>query len=109
MGLMDNLKKKAEEAGQKVKILADIAKLISEKKQVLTLLKKTYEDAGETIMSLYRDHRDIHAMKPILDEFLDKILDLEKRLRDIETKIADKKSEAAKAGVSASEIEKIEE
>ncbi|NOZ92233.1 MAG: hypothetical protein GXO59_03055 [Dictyoglomi bacterium] len=109
MGLMDNIKKTAETAGQKMKVLADIAKLTAEKKRVLTLMKKTYEDAGETIMSLYRDKRDAHALEPVLDDFLERILKLEQELRDIETQIAAKRREAVEAGVDETEIKKAEE
>ncbi len=109
MGLMDNIKKTAETASQKMKVLADIAKLTAEKKSVLTLMKKTYENAGETIMSLYRDKRDAHALEPVLDDFLEKILNLEQKLRNIEDQIAAKRREAAEAGVDESEIKKAEE
>ena len=109
MGLMDNLKKVAENSAHKVKALSDIAKLTSEKKRVLTLLKKTYEDAGETIMSLYRDNRDAHSLQPVMDDFLERILSLEEELRNIETAIAAKKREAAEAGIKEEEIKKAEE
>ncbi len=104
MGIMDNLKKMAETSGHKVKILADIAKLTAEKKRVLTLMKKTYEDAGETIMSLYREQKDGHALQPVLDDFLERILKLEEELRSVETEIAKKRKEASEAGISEEEI-----
>ena len=112
MGLMDNLKKDLQKVTEgskgKLKALADIARLTSEKKKVLTLLKKTYEEAGETVMSLYRDKKDAHSLQPILDDFLARILSLEEQLRNIETEIAAKRKEAAQAGAAKEEIEKVE-
>jgi predicted nucleic acid-binding Zn-ribbon protein len=105
MGFLDNLKKMASVAAQKTKITAEIAKFTMDKKKLMGELGKIYKDAAETLISLYREKKDISALEPLLQDFISKIEEIEAKIKEIDQWIAEKKREAEQLGIAIDDEE----